>query len=277
MNLPDVQNQEGNYTFPVKAGVSNIKMPIRVRSKKEFLSNPFASDKDLMTTVASVDMSVRLSSQLKGINMSRLPIILNEMRTSGWVLDNLQTTLSVMMDRMESDAAYVRMHFPYFFEKLSPVTYLSGLAHCDCSFTAMKTAEPGSYKLVLGVDVPVMTLCPCSKEISKYSAHNQRALVSVQLCYGDSFVWIEDVVKMAEESSSTGLYPILKRVDEKYVTEKSYENPRFVEDLARIMADKLTADERVQQFHVSVRSEESIHQHDAIAEVEGGLTDIWCL
>ena len=268
MILPDVQNQTGDYNFPVKAGVSNIKLPIKVRCKDE---------EALMTTVAEVSMAVRLPKQLKGINMSRLPIILSEMNTSGWVLDNLKSVLDTMMERMESDAAYIQMSFPYFYPKKAPVTEHVGMAHCACTFTALKTCEPGSYRFVLGVQVPVMTLCPCSKEISRYSAHNQRATVAIQISYGDEFVWIEDLVQVADSSASTGLYPILKRLDEKFVTEHSYNKPRFVEDLARIVAEKLTSDERVQKFHVFVCSEESIHQHDAIAEVEGGLTNIWSL
>ena len=267
MNLPDVQNLKGNYNFPVKAGIKGIKMPIHVKTKAG----------DLIRTIADVDMQVRLDRQLKGINMSRLPIILSEMQRNSWVLDNLRTLLSQTMDVMESDAAYVNMRFPYFYDKRSPVSHFVGTAHCMSTFTGLMTSEQDSYRFVLGVDVPVMTLCPCSKEISRQSAHNQRATVSMQIVYGTDFVWIEDLVAIAEESASTGLYPILKRVDEKFVTESSYAKPRFVEDVARIVANRLTLDGRVQQYHVVVTSEESIHQHDAVAEVEGGLRDIWCL
>lgn len=265
MNLPDIQNQKGNYSFPVKAGVSKVKIPIHVKNY----------DGQLVHTIADVDISVRLPRQYKGINMSRLPIILNNMSRNNWVIDNLKPLLEETMQVMESDAAFVRMTFPYFFERKAPVTDNVGLLSCECVFSAVTT--PDTYKFVLTVRVPVMTLCPCSKEISRYSAHNQRAMVEISVYTEEDFIWIEELLVVAEQNASSALYPILKRLDEKYVTEHSYNKPRFVEDLARLIAVDLEADPRIKQFHVSVSSQESIHQHDAVAEVEGGLTDLWSL
>jgi GTP cyclohydrolase I len=163
------------------------------------------------------------------------------------------------------------MEFDYFIKKKAPVSGFEGTMPYKCRFEASlnNILENGTsdYDFILTVEVPVTTLCPCSKEISKASAHNQRGYVNVSLRYSE-IVWIEDVIEMVEAVSSCELYPILKRVDEKYVTEKAYENPRFVEDMVRMAAERLYEDERVNWFRVSSRHQESIHPHDAYASFE---------
>jgi GTP cyclohydrolase I len=262
--LPDVQNTIGDYKFALKAGIAGVKMPIKV---KDLGGN-------LVPTVATVNMYTRLPKTHRGINMSRLPIILSELHKDHWVLDDLQRLLQTIMDRLESDAAHVTFEFPYFYTKAAPVTGHEGLAYVYVKFDASKTLQPGSYDFLLTVKVATTTLCPCSKEISGYSAHNQRCSVEISVKYED-FVWIEQLIEIAEISSSCTRYPILKREDEKYVTEQAYDNPRFVEDVARGVAEKLTNDRRIKAFKVTVISEESIHQHDAVAEISVGMEDVW--
>lgn len=261
MTLPDIQNQKGDFKYRLKAGVSGLKIPILVKNQ----------DDGLVQTIADIDMHVRLDRDTRGINMSRLPIIAAGMTSDHWVVDNLKAGLIDMLAIMESDAAEVVMKFPYFYEKMSPTTRHSGIAHADITFTGFMDKYEGQFIFILTVKSPVMTLCPCSKEISENSAHNQRAEVEISVFYGNKFVWIEDIIEIAEFSASSGVYPILKRPDEKYVTEFSYNKPRFVEDVARHAAELIEKRKEIQAYHVKVRSFESIHQHDATAEVSGGL------
>lgn len=264
-DLPDVQNIAGDFKFPVKAGISGVVMPILVKTQQG----------TLFSTVAKVDMHVLLPSRLRGVNMSRLPIILSEMNQNSWVVDNLRDTLRKMLIRLESTTARMQLRFPYFYNKQSPCSPNVGVAHADIIFDAsLVDTQPESYCFILTVKVPVITLCPCSKEISSNSAHNQRAVVTITVAY-DEFVWIEELIRYAEVSSSAAPFPVLKRWDEKRVTEDAYKNPKFTEDVARGVASLLTADTRIAGFHVTVRSQESIHQYDAVAEVSGGLRNLW--
>lgn len=254
--LPDIQATKDGRNVPInKVGVKNIRFPIKVKDRKKAAQH----------TVASIDMSVDLPHHFKGTHMSRFLEILND-HASEFSTESLPEILDTMRSRLDAETAHLYVSFPYFMEKAAPVTGASGILSYDCSFDASRGAVDD---FVLTVNVPVTTLCPCSKEISARGAHNQRGMVTVQVRYTDE-LWIEDLVGLIEDSASCGLYPILKRPDEKWVTERAYDNPRFVEDLVREVTVRLRALESITWFHIQVVNSESIHQHDAYAVVEEG-------
>lgn len=263
--MKDVQNTKGDYKFHVnKVGVNNLVHPVTIKTR----------DGKLISTVGKFSMGVSLDRRLKGINMSRLPILLSELSEDKWVFEDLEKILNQMRDRLESKDAYLDVEFDYFLKKQAPVSNFEGILPYRCKIETglvMLTKENGDpedhFDFILSVEVPVTTLCPCSKEISNYSAHNQRGYVCVSIRY-DEFVWIEEVVEMVESIGSCEVYPILKRTDEKYVTEKAYENPRFAEDIVRLVAEKLYDDSRITWFKVNTKHQESIHAHDAFATIE---------
>ncbi|MBT4485700.1 MAG: GTP cyclohydrolase I FolE2, partial [Candidatus Latescibacteria bacterium] len=176
---------------------------------------------------------------------------------TGEILEKIRTSL-------EADEAHMEVEFPYFIEKKAPVSGQPSLMSYDCRFFA---SYQNGEDFILSVSVPVLTMCPCSKEISDYGAHNQRCTVTVQVRYND-FVWIEELIELAESSASGDLYSILKRPDEKYVTEHAYDNPMFVEDVVREVAHKLNEMDRITWYIVEADSQESIHNHNAYASVE---------
>ena len=252
--LADVQADPDGRRIPIaKVGVQNIRFPILVKDRR----------KEAQHTVATIDMSVNLPHHFKGTHMSRFMEILNshDGEISGEALPAL---LRTMRERLDAETARLRVSFPYFMEKAAPVTGATGLLSYDCCFEASSGKDDD---FVLTVKVPVTTLCPCSREISSRGAHNQRGLVTVEARFAGE-LWIEEVVALVDDSASCGLYPVLKRADEKWVTERAYDNPRFVEDLVREMTLRLRAMEQVTWFRVHVVNFESIHEHDAYAEVE---------
>lgn len=254
--LADVQGSTDSRNVPIaKVGVKNIRFPIRVRDRQ----------KDAQHTVATIDMSVDLPHQFKGTHMSRFMEILNSHagEISTEVLPDL---LETMRTRLDAETAHLYVAFPYFMEKAAPVTGAKGMLSYDCSFDASQGAVDD---FVLTVNVPVTTLCPCSKEISARGAHNQRGMVSVHVRFSGE-LWIEDLIALIDDSASCDLYPILKREDEQWVTERAYDNPRFVEDLVREVTIRLRDVEAITWFHVEVVNFESIHEHDAYAVVEEG-------
>ena len=251
--LADVQaNPDGRQVPIAKVGVQNIRFPISVKDRRQAAQH----------TVATIDMSVDLPHHFKGTHMSRFMEILNSHDgvISGEALPGI---LRTMRERLNAETAHLRVSFPYFMEKRAPVTGAAGLLSYDCAFEASSGAEDD---FALTVRVPVTTLCPCSREISSRGAHNQRGLVTVEARFTGE-LWIEDVVALVDDSASCGLYPVLKRADEKWVTEHAYDNPRFVEDLVREVTVRLRAMEQVTRFRVHVVNFESIHEHDAYAEV----------
>lgn len=254
--LPDVQASQDRRNVPInKVGVKNIRFPIKVKDRQ----------KTAQHTVGSVNMSVDLPHHFKGTHMSRFMEILNayagEISTEA-----LPEILETMRGRLDAETAHFFVSFPYFMEKAAPVTGAKGHLSYDCSFDASRGAIDD---FVLTVNVPVTTLCPCSKEISTKGAHNQRGMVTVQVRF-EGELWIEDLVGLIDASASCDLYPILKREDEKWVTERAYDNPRFVEDLVREVTVRLRAVDAITWFHVEVVNFESIHEHDAYAVVEEG-------
>ncbi len=252
--LADVQAHPDTRKVPIsRVGVKNIRFPITVRDRR----------KTAQQTVATVDMSVDLPHQFKGTHMSRFMEILNAY--DGEIsVESLPAILRTMRRRLNAETAHLRIAFPYFMAKSAPVTGASGMLSYDCAFDA-SSGNPDDF--ILTVKVPVTTLCPCSREISARGAHNQRSLVTVQARFHGE-LWIEDLVALVDESASCELYPVLKRSDEKWVTERAYDNPRFVEDLVREVTVRLREMGRISWFSVHVVNFESIHEHDAYAEVE---------
>ena len=252
----DVQNQHDHRHIEIqKVGVKNIKYPIIVRDKVHGFQH----------TVATFNMFVNLPHHFKGTHMSRFIEILNEYR-QGIDIKNVPEILKKMQGTLSAQSAHVEIEFPYFIEKEAPVSSAKGLMEYTCRFIG-STNSDDKERLVVGIDVPVTTLCPCSKAISKTGAHNQRSIVSLHLRF-KKFFWIEDVIQLIEHSASSPVYSLLKREDEKYVTEKAYENPMFVEDVVRNVAEKLAQDANFTWFSVESENMESIHNHNAYAMVE---------
>lgn len=252
--LADVQANPDSRRVPIsRVGVKNIRFPIAVRDRR----------KSAQHTVGRIDMSVDLPHHFKGTHMSRFMEILNS--HDGEVsVEALPAILRTMRERLSAETAHLKISFPYFMPKKAPVSGAEGLLSYDCAFDASSGAEDD---FVLTVNVPVTTLCPCSREISARGAHNQRSMVTVRARFNGE-LWIEELVALVDESASCDLYPVLKRTDEKWVTEKAYDNPRFVEDLVREVTLRLRAMPQITWFHVHVVNFESIHEHDAYATVE---------
>jgi len=254
--MKDVQNQEGSYHLDIeKVGVRDIRYPIVVLDKV----------KGTQHTVATCNMYVDLPRRFKGTHMSRFIEILNEYRER---IDIRYVTdiLHKMKERLNAQSAHIEITFPYFVEKKAPVSGEPGLMEYTCSYHGMSEEND---EFVVGIRVPVTTLCPCSREIADAGAHNQRGYVHVRLLY-EKFFWIEDIITLVEGSASAGVYSLLKRVDEKYLTERAYENPMFVEDVVRKTANGLTELGIFRWFSVSAENIESIHNHSAYAYLEWG-------
>jgi GTP cyclohydrolase I len=252
----DIQNRPDHRHIEIqKVGVKNIKYPIIVKDKKNKTQH----------TIATFNMYVNLPHHFKGTHMSRFIELLNEYR-QGIDIKNVPRILAKIKKKLHAESAHVEIEFPYFIEKAAPVSKAKSLLGYTCRFIG-STDSNGHNKLIVGVEVPVTTLCPCSKEISKKGAHNQRSKVSVHLCF-KKFFWIEDIIRLVEESVSSPVYSLLKRRDEQFVTEQAYENPMFVEDVVRTIAEKLSSNANFTWFSVESENMESIHNHNAYAMVE---------
>lgn len=252
--MKDIQRQKDFRKIEInKVGVKNIRYPITVLDKA----------KGIQHTVASVNMYVDLPHRFKGTHMSRFIEILNKYK-GDISIKNFSKILSEMKRKLKAKSAHLEVEFPYFIEKEAPVTKAKSLMEYICRFCGSSNEEEDFY---IGIVVPITTLCPCSKEISDFGAHNQRSMVTVNLRF-KKFIWIEDIIRLVEESASCDLYSILKRPDEKYVTEKAYKKPMFVEDVVREIASKLRKDKNIIWFTVESENFESIHNHSAYAFVE---------
>ena len=251
----DVQNQEDHRHIDIqKVGVKGIKYPIIVLDQAN----------GTQSVNASINMYVNLPHRFKGTHMSRFVEVLNEFR--GQInIHTFQKILGQMKERLHAASAHMEIEFPYFVEKSAPVSRARSLMEYYCTFSGGN--QNGSTDFWVGVVVPVTTVCPCSKEISVVGAHNQRGMVTVKLRFR-KFFWIEDVIRLIEESASGEIYSLLKRVDEKYVTERAYENPLFVEDVVRNVAERLNREENFTWYSVEMENMESIHNHSAYAFVE---------
>lgn len=258
MELVDIQKTADERKVALdQVGVCDLKYPITVLDRSH----------GTQQTVATVALSVSLPPEVKGTHMSRFIVIMNSYRGE-ITMTAIPKILRDLKLKLEATAAQVSMTFPYFIEKAAPVSGQKGWLDCECTFHGESGPEGEHFRMV--VKVPVASLCPCSKAISDYGAHNQRGEVSMDVTLssaGDKLpkLWIEELFEIAESSASAPLYPLLKRPDERFVTMQAYENPAFVEDIVRNVAVKLREDERISFFEVKVTNYESIHAHNAFA------------
>ncbi len=255
--LHDKQSERDHRDLSIdKVGVRGLRFPIQIRDKAH----------DVQNTVATLGMYVDLPKEFKGTHMSRFIEVLN---AHGRVVhvENIPDILRAMQKKLHSQTAHLDMEFPFFLTKKAPVTGKEGVVDYTARFQATATAK--GIDFVLTVVVGLTTLCPCSKAISRAGAHNQRGYVTVSV-RSDEIVWIEDLIALVEMCGSSELYSLLKRPDEKAVTERAYENPVFVEDLVRNVALRLQARPEVTWFRVEAENHESIHNHNAYACIEKG-------
>jgi GTP cyclohydrolase I len=260
--LPDTQQSRDHRGLAIdQVGVCDLRYPITVLDRANRQQQ----------TVATVSLSVSLPHHFKGTHMSRFVEVRNRHRGE-ITMCTLPAILDEMKGKLDAERSQIEVRFPYFVEKAAPVTQAAGLMDYSCSFVA--EADGADHDLVLRVEVPVMSLCPCSKQISDYGAHDQRGLISIQIrtirtTTGEpELVWIEELIELAEDSASAPVYPVLRRADERHVTMQSYHNPMFVEDIVRNVAMRLNQDPRVSWFHVRVVNQESIRNHSAFAHIE---------
>ncbi len=261
MNAPiaDVQNLADLRQIAInRVGIKGIRHPVKVQDKSVGVQH----------TIATFNMYVHLPHNFKGTHMSRFVEILNRHEREISV-ESYESILREMVKLLEAESGYIEMNFPYFVNKTAPISGVQSLL--DYDVTLIGEMKDGKASVTMKVLVPVTSLCPCSKKISERGAHNQRSHVTITL-RTNSFVWIEDVVAIAEKQASCELYGLLKRPDEKYVTERAYDNPKFVEDMVRDVAAVLNADTRVDAYIVESENFESIHNHSAYALFERGKT-----
>jgi GTP cyclohydrolase I len=251
-SLQDLQSEPDHRAISInKVGIRNLEMPITVHDR----------GKETLNTVGIFDVYVDLAADVKGTHMSRFVEILHAW-SKPYSVESIESILGPIQDRLGSAAAYITLNFPFFLEKKAPVSKQPSLMNYQVKLSAQLINDRTS--LTLQVEIPVKTLCPCSKSISKYGAHNQRGLVTVQVRSTET-IWIQEIINIVEASGSSELYSLLKRPDEKYVTESAYENPVFVEDLVRNVVSKLNSDDRIYWFQVEAENHESIHNHNAYA------------
>jgi GTP cyclohydrolase I len=254
-HLKDTQNEPDFRQIAIdRVGVKNLKYPIRVRDKAHSEQH----------TVATFTLTVDLPKEYKGTHMSRFVEVLNEFGPEIHV-DNINQMLQDLTVRLKSDCAHVDLEFPFFLEKPAPMTGAVGMMDYLVRFNA--TLERGVTDFVVTVIVGVTTLCPCSKAISVHGAHNQRGQVTYSVRFAKP-IWIEDLVQLVEGCASSELYSLLKRPDEKAVTERAYENPVFVEDLVRNIAVRSDREPEITWYKVEAENFESIHSHNAYALIE---------
>ncbi|MBN2543163.1 GTP cyclohydrolase I FolE2 [bacterium] len=257
----DVQKQKPVFEIPInKVGIRRLKYPISVLDKNN----------DHQNTVADVSMFVDLPKNLRGTHMSRFVEVLNQYRGE-ITYKELKPILEKVCETFNSDCAHLEMTFPYFIEKEAPVSKSKGYLEYQATFEG--SLRNGDFEFILGVRVPVNTLCPCSKELSRFNAHNQRGYITIKTI-SKGFIWLEELIEAAESASSSPVYSVLKREDEKYVTEHAYENPRFVEDIVRMVSEALNNDERITWFSVEAENVESIHNHSAYALIENSKNNL---
>jgi GTP cyclohydrolase I len=253
--IPDVQGSADTRRLAIdKVGIKAIRHPVRVADR----------DGGVQHTIATFNMYVGLPHRFKGTHMSRFVEILNSHEREISV-ESFEAMLRDMVKRLEAEFGHIEMTFPYFINKAAPVSGVKSLMDYEVTFTGELSRE--GYVFTMKVVVPVTSLCPCSKKISEYGAHNQRSHVTIT-ARTNTHVWIEELVRIAEQEASCELYGLLKRPDEKFVTEHAYDNPKFVEDLVRDVATALNRDKRIDAYVVESENFESIHNHSAYALIE---------
>lgn len=245
-NLPDIRQLAID-----KVGIKSIRHPVKVKDKTGSVQH----------TVAVFNMYVQLPHNFKGTHMSRFVELLNinEREIS---VENFEAILREMVKRLEAEAGHIEMTFPYFVNKSAPISGVQSLLDYEVTFVG--EIKQGKFDITVKILIPVTSLCPCSKKISAYGAHNQRSHVTVSASISD-FIWVEDMIAMVEAQASSQLYGLLKRPDEKYVTEYAYDNPKFVEDMVRDIAAAFNNEPRIRSYVVECENFESIHNHSAYA------------
>jgi GTP cyclohydrolase IB len=258
----DVQSSSDERQIAIdKVGVSDLRYPIVVLDRKN----------EIQHTVADLTLSVSLPHHFKGTHMSRFVEIINEHRGE-ITMRTLPGILQSMKERLDAESAHLDARFPYFLERAAPASDARGLVDYECFFKGSSNGYGDDF--VLGVSVPVTSLCPCSKAISDYGAHNQRGFITIEVRSTPTedgrpeIIWIEELIEVAEGSASAPVYALLKRPDERHVTMQAYDNPVFVEDMVRNAALKLQKDHRMTWFRVKAVNHESIHNHSAFAELQ---------
>ncbi len=253
--IPDVQSSADTRRLAIdKVGIKSIRHPVRVADK----------DGGIQHTIATFNMYVELPHNFKGTHMSRFVEILNQHERE-ISIQSFHNMLKEMGQRLEAETGHIEMAFPYFINKRAPVTGVESLMDYQVTFAGEIAGDETC--LELKVVVPVTSLCPCSKKISDYGAHNQRSHVTVSV-KANSHIWIEELIEMVEKQASSELYGLLKRPDEKHVTEYAYDHPKFVEDMVRDVAALLNSDQRIDSYVVESENFESIHNHSAYALIE---------
>ena len=253
--MKDIQNERDHRQIPIdEVGIKNLRYPITVLDK----------EKGYQHTVATINMYVDLPHRDKGTHMSRFVEILHLFRPEV-SLKRISEVLYQMKGHLNADSAHIEVTFPYFIEKTAPVSGSPGLMDYTCRFTGASNPEE-PVDLISEVIVPISSVCPCSKEISDAGAHNQRGEVRLATRF-KRFIWIEDMIDIVESSASCEVFSVLKRADEKYVTETGYTNPKFAEDVVRDIVIKLKQDNNITWFSLSAENFESIHNHSAYAHI----------
>ncbi|MGV0005519.1 MAG: GTP cyclohydrolase FolE2 [Candidatus Porifericomitaceae bacterium WSBS_2022_MAG_OTU9] len=254
VSIPDIQNSADTRKLPIdRVGIKDIRHPVVIADREGKQQH----------TIANFNMYVRLPHEFKGTHMSRFVELLQR-HDKEITLANFREILDQMTDLLDADSGCVEMSFPFFMRKAAPISGVQSLMDYQVSFIGVK--EGDTIRTDVRLVVPVTSLCPCSKEISKYGAHNQRSHIVMCLRL-NSFIWIEDLIELAEKTGSGELYGLLKRPDEKYVTEYAYENPKFVEDIVRDLAVQFNKDDRISSYTVETENFESIHNHSAYAMI----------
>lgn len=255
--MEDVQKHQADIAMPIdRVGVKGLRLPIVIRDRESGIQH----------TVAKVSLAVNLPAEFKGTHMSRFVEAL-EHWSGDLDYNSFRTLLDDVVMRLQARSAHVRFVFPFFLRKKSPESGASGLMDYTCRVEGM--LKDGKLTFTLGADVPVMTVCPCSKAISEEGAHSQRAEVRIRSQF-DGFVWLEDLIEIGENAGSCELFSLLKREDEKHVTERAFATPTFVEDVVREAANGLAEHPQINWYRVEVESFESIHNHSAFAVIESG-------
>jgi len=260
--MNDIQNSRDFRRITLnEAGIKDLQYPVTLLDR----------DNEKQQTVATISMSVELPHHFKGTHMSRfLEVLANH--TCEFTGRTIPAILTELRQVLDAESARMNVSFLYFLDKPAPVTGVSAKMSYQCALYGER--GPDGQDFVLSVEVPVSSLCPCSKEISDFGAHNQRGYITIDVrSYPDeegvpAIVWIEELIEIAESSASSPVYTVLKRPDERYVTELAYNNPVFVEDMVRNASEKLMQDERLQWFQVTAENQESIHNHTAYARYE---------
>ena len=265
-NLPDVQSQADEREIPLlKVGVKGLEYPIRVLDKV----------KKVQHTTARADLFANLPHHFKGTHMSRFVEIFHRHRDDLSMRRFLEM-LNEIMESLEAESAFGVLEFPYFIEKKAPISQSEGIIACKCRYSgsvSKKVTDTISDTFFVAVSVPVSTVCPCSRAVADRGAHNQRGIVTVELELGP-FFWLEDIIHLVENCASSPVYSIIKREDEKFITEHAYDNPKFVEDLVRDVYAKIRDMGQFPHFSVEAENFESIHNHSAFARAEFALDSI---